>query len=210
MHMTQLVPDCATQMKYNAISDSSFCVLSDQVTVIGVSAKDSETIIKENIVDHSMPKVTFTANFDEVNTLAVDEVNNTLFAGSDNYGDGQVVQYDLSTGQALKNYGCVGVKVVLSSSRVGNLWMFGGFLSCKFTVIDSITRQVVNEPVKTTIKSIHSMTVFKTKEKNKFPKVLLLTFGTSPNYSKNNTDVFDITALLDMYSNLSKIVSSDI
>ena len=142
--MAQLVPDCATQMKYFVLIDSSFCVLSNQSTVIGVSNADRKMIIKHSITDFSEPTVTYTADMDEVFTLGVNELQNVLFAGGSGCDSGgQLLQFDLSTGRAIKTFGQVGIDIIFSRIRVDNLWLFGDLNSSKFAVVDSVSRQVL-------------------------------------------------------------------
>ena len=120
--MTQLVPECATQMGYFVLSDSSFCVLSDQSTVIGVSDAYQNMIIKRSIIDTSGPIVTYTANLGRVYTLAVDEPQSVLFAGGSGCdSDGQLVQYELCAGQVVKAFSRIGMDTVLKSISVNNL-----------------------------------------------------------------------------------------
>ena len=209
--MTEPVFDCATLLKYSCFCDSSFCVLSDQATIIGISYSDRNKIIRQNISDHSVPKVLYTANIGRVNTLAVDEPNNLLFAGSDDYTKGQVVQYDLSTGRAMKNYGSLSIDKVVSSIRLGNLWFFGGFGFSKFTVIDSVTKRIVHGPVKTVIWTIYSMSACSIHSKERDPKTILFTIGIHSNNLDQRTDIFNITGLVKKFSlssaNLSRAIS---
>ena len=202
--MTQLIPECATQMEYFVFTDSNFCVLSDQSTIIGVSKTNQNLIIKQSITGKSELAVTYTANMKYVYTLAANETQNVLFAGG--YGfdsDGQVVQFDLCTGQVVKAFGLVGIGIVLSSLNANNLWIFGSYNTTEFAMIDSVSRQVLGEPVESAISRIYSMTIFKIQEIDNCSKVLLFTIGMFPNYSENRTDVFDITALVTRHLNLS-------
>ena len=203
-HMTQLVPECATQMEYFVTTNSKFCVLSNQSTIIGVSNAYPNMIIKHSITDLSEPVVTFNFITGRVYTLGVNEHQNVLFAGGSGCdSDGQVMQYDLSTGQVVKAIGKGGIGSVQSSISVGNLWFFGGYGSFKLVVVDSVSRQVLGKPVRSAIWTIYSIAVFKIQEMSHSSKVLILTVGLLPNYSKNQTDVFDITALVNKHSNLA-------
>ena len=202
--MTQLVPDCTTQLEYYVMSDSAFCVLSDQSTVIGVSIADNNTIIKQSITGSSESIVTYTTEMERVYTLGVDERQIVLFAGgSDRYFNGQVVQYDLSSGQVIKSFGRLEIGSVMSSIKVNNLWFFGGFRSFKFAVIDSVSRLVLGEPVNSALLMIYSMATYKIQQSDNCPQKLLFTFGSNAFYSEYQTDVFDITALVTRHSNLS-------
>ena len=196
--MAQLAPDCSTRIDYYVFTNSSFCVLSDQSTVVGVSNADQKTIIKHSITDLSEPKVTYTANMEKVLTLGLYERQNVLLAGGYRFdSDGQVVQFDLSTGQVLKAFGQIDVGIVWSSISVGNLWIFGTHELSKFAVIDSVSREALGKPIKSAIWKILSMAVCKIQEENNRSQVLLFIIGFIPDYSENKTDVFDITALMD-------------
>ena len=84
-HMAEVSPEGSTQLKYHCHSNGNFCVLSDQSTVLGVNFIDKTTIFKETISDKSKPIIPFINNNFEVNTIQVDEENNMLFSGEDNY-----------------------------------------------------------------------------------------------------------------------------
>ena len=172
------------------------CVLSDQAIIVGVNQDYSTTIIRENINDRSAPAVVYSANIDTIDTLVVDEPNNMLLAGSQNDYKGQVVQYDLSTGRMVKNYGPIGIGSVQSSARLGNLCMFGGRDSSKFVVIDSATRQAVETPLTTKEWNIVSMTVCSVQKSCSEPKVFLIISGRNPRMFKINLDIVDITGLV--------------
>ena len=193
----EAVPDCASRLGYYYYLDTSFLVMSDQHTLIGVSSVDCKTIFKENVLDKSAPITLYSAGTVYVNTLAIDEPNNVLFAGSSNFGGGQVVQYDLESGRVLRNYGDVKIGRVMSSCTIKNLWVFGSYRAFKLIVIDSINRKVVHEPVATAVYNIFSMTVRNVNSGESSPKVLLFVAGTDSTYSGNCTDVLDITGLFD-------------
>ena len=202
--MTQLVPECVTQMEYYLSGDSSFCVLSNQRTILGVSKTDKKTIIRHSISDFSGMTVTYTANTAGVFTLSINEPQNMLLAGGISCNlVGEVVLYGLSTGQVIKTFGKVNYAPVQSSFKVDNLWFIGFFGSFKFAVIDSVSRQVLGKSVKFGILNIFSMAVCKKLEKHNDSQVLLFTVGDYFRFSENDTDVFDITALVNRHSILS-------
>lgn len=123
-----------------------------------------------------------------------------LFAGCDNFDRGQVIQYDLTTGQVVKNYSQASVNFIRSSIRVGTLWLFGGFKLFNFSVIDSVTRQVMQEPAKPVTEDIYSLTVGSVHRNDRDPKLLLFIVGMDLSNSKPRTDVFDITDLVKQFS----------
>ena len=199
-HVTKPVPDCTTLLKYDFAYDFCSCVLSDQATIVGVGNTDSTTIFKENIADHSVPVVSYAANTGQVNTLVVDEPNDMLFAGSSNHGRGQVMQYDLTTGQAVKNYDQIGIGSIQSSTRIGNIYLFGGFGSYQFAVIDSAIRRVVYNRVSTAIWSICSLETCYVQNKSHEENILLFVTEECSDYTFDRTDVFDITGLVNTLS----------
>ena len=195
-HMAVVAPERVTRFDYLCIFDLSFCVLADQVSVVGVGLADKSTILRENILDASALVVTYSANRDEALTVAPHEKLDSLFAGSCNRERGQVVQYRLSTGQVIKNFGPVGIGLVVSSIRFGNLIMFGGE-SHKFAAIDSVKRQVAGQPVTSAVQSVYSMAICETAKGHDEKRILLFVCGLGANYSNDRTDVFDITGLVE-------------
>ena len=161
-------------------------------------------IIKEKINEICTPIVAYTANNGDVYAVAVNEPNNVLFAGGENFYRGQIVQYELSTGKVLKNYDQVGIGSIWSSTVIGNMWIFAGYKSSKFVVIDSVTKQVFHKPVTTAIDSIYYMTIGKVKHNRHDSKLLLFIVGDDPDFSESKTDVFDITRLANKYSSVLK------
>ena len=189
-------------MQYFVFTDSSFSVLLDQNTVIGVCKAHQNTIIKQSIADFLDEAVTYTTKMRQIFTVAVGEHQNVLFvAGSGS--SGQLVQFELSTGRAIKIFGLVGKGTLKSSINANNLWFFGGHGLSEFAVIDLVSRQVLGNPVRSAVTSIFSMTVCKKLGRNDLSQVLLLTVGAFANYSENQTDMFDITALVNRHSNSS-------
>ena len=200
-HMAELVPDRITKLDFFCFSDSSFFVFSDQATIIGVSKANKETIVKQNIRDHSQPIVAYAANIGLVATFTVVESNNTLFAGLSHHPYNEVVQYDLSTGQVVKNYGYIGFHRVLSGTRVGNLWLFRSGERHQFSVIDPVTKQIVHEPVNTAITDIFCFTTCTLHRSDPERRVLLFVAGQYPNYTDRQcSDIFDVTDIIKKFS----------
>lgn len=199
-----LIPEFRTKLSYYCRTDLNFCVLANQETIIGVSSIDKTKIIKECITDSSAPITTYSSNKATVNTIIADEQNSILLAGCFDTYEGQIIQYDLYSGQVTKNYGLDNIRSAISNVNLGNLIFFGGYGTEKFIVIDSATRQVVHEPVKTAKSPIYSMTIYKTRKKQA-NKVLLFIHGMYSSYSKEKTDIFDITKLVKKYAITSDI-----
>ena len=70
-----------------------------------------------------------------------------------------------------------------------------------------MSRQALGKPVKSAISTINSMAVYKIQEMGNCSQVLLLNVGEFSNYSENQTDTFDITALVKRNSNNRKNMS---
>lgn len=198
-HKASVSPEFVTQLDYFCFNDSSFFVLSDQATLIGVSDTDKTKIIKQNITNPSAPTVTYTASDDQIMTLAVDEAKNRLLAGSNTSAKGLIVQYDLSTGEPVKSYDQIGFAYPMSSIRLDNLYFFGSDEASQFIVIDADSQQMVHQPVSTAIKYIFSMVVCNMTQGLAPEKVMIYVVGEIRDYSDDKTDVFDITDLVKQY-----------
>ena len=189
-----ILPDCKSKNSYVCDTDSNFCVLEDESTVLGVHSKHKSMIIKENIIEHSSSILLYNKNQTTIYTLALHEQNNTFFAGEDFNYKGRIVQYDLETGQMIRNYGSIGVSCVISSARFGRFICFGGLMS-KFVVVDTLTRRIVQGLVQTIIRCIDSIEFFAIFQKKGNFKVLVTVTGWGSDYLKGRSDVFDFTEL---------------
>ena len=171
-------------------------MLSDEATVVGVQLSDNSVITKEYILDKSCPVVTYGAGRSALWTLAVDQQANVLLAGEIDTKNGRVVQYRLGTGEAVHDYGSLGIGAVISNARLGNLCFFGGHQSSSFAVVDTLTQKVLEVPFTTAIKSIHSLAVCTISPNTPDAKAVLAVAGTGVNYSVKLTDMFDVTQLV--------------
>lgn len=199
-HMSEPVTECASQSAYESENDSDFFVLSDEATIIGICKSNCSIVLKQNITDPGQPTITYAAKKSNVTIIAVHEANNALFAGSTKYFEGQLVQFDLTSGQITKQYGDIGISSLKSCTVFNNLCFFGGYNSYKFTVVDLATRQIVHRPVTSATEMINSMTVCKFFNQEAEQKVLLFISGEDSDYSSNRSDVFDITDLVSATS----------
>lgn len=190
---TVVVPDAVSQLEYRCRKDSSFDVLSDEATVVGVQLSNDKAVAKEHITIKSRPVVTYSAGRSKVYTLAVDQHANLLLAGE---SKDRVVQYRLDTGDVTHDYGSLGIGAVLSSARLGKLYFFGGWKSSSFAVIDTLTQQVVQSPVTTAVHAINSLAVWTANPNTLDAKAILAVAGRSIDYSADRTDMFDVTQLV--------------
>ena len=195
-HNAVVAPDAVSELEYFCSKDSAFRVLSDEATVVGVQLSDDKVAAKEHIVDKSCPVVTYTAGTSTVFTLVVDQHANALLAGEETSNQyGRVVQYRLDTGDVAHDYDSLGIGAVLSSARLGNLCFFGGY-PCGFAVINTLTHQVVHQPVKTAVGAIDSLTVWTASPGTPDAKAVLAVAGRLIDYSADCTDMFDVTQLV--------------
>ena len=93
------------------------------------------------------------------------------------------------------DYGDLGIGSVLSSARLGNLCFFGGWKSLSFAVVDTLTQQVVQTPVKTAVYAIDSLAVSIVDPNTPDAKAVLAVAGRTIDYSADRTDMFDVTQL---------------
>ena len=198
-HEGIVAPDAISRLEYFCNRDSSFHVLSDEATVVGVQLTDKKVVSKEHTVDKSCAVVTFSAGKSTFCTLAVHQQVNVLLAGGSENSSGCVNQYRLDTGDMIHNYGNLGIGAVVSSARLGNLCFFGGYKSSSFVVIDALTQQVVQRPVATAVGSISSLAVCTAYTNTPNAKAVLAVAGTGTNYSANRNDLFDVTQLVYRY-----------
>ena len=189
-------PDAVSQLEYKCLNDSSFRVLSDEATVVGVQLSDSKVVAKEHIVNTSRPVVFYSAGKSMVWTLAVDQHADTLLVGENSNQQGRVVQYKLDTGDVVHDYGSLGIGLVMSSTRLGNLCFFGGYDSSSVAVVDTLTHQVVQRPVKTAVGIINSLAVCTVNPNEPDATTVLAVAGRKIDYSADRTDLFDVTQLV--------------
>ena len=165
--------------------------------MVGVQLNDIKVVAKEHIVDKSRSVVTYNAGKNPVWTLLVDQDANVLLAGEPGKNNNDcVVQYRLDTGEVTRKYGSLGIEIVLSSTRLGNLCFFGGYNLSSFAVINILTQQVVLSPVKTAVAIINSLAVCIVNPNTPDAKAVLAMAGEEIDYSANRTDMFDVTQLV--------------
>jgi hypothetical protein len=197
-----LSTDIFSQQKYSLFLTSSFEVLSDQKTIIGVlcNSYNLNIIQRENIENHNESlKIQYKANNSDVNALIVDESRDTLLAGEGNKGQGKVVQYNLSSGEMIKDYGPIGIGKVLCGARMNNFVFFGG-VSGNLRIIDTISKELIMEPIETCIGDVYDLEVCLIDDEED-AKVLISVDGRDQekdDVNQEKTDCFDITNLVPL------------
>lgn len=164
-NLARVLPDCASKFKYICFGLSNFCILSDETTTVGVSKADGKTVLSEDISRERAPVRAYTADTGLVHAVAVDETSCRLFLSSYRNNKGQIVQFDLVTGQVLRNFDSITIGGIISIAQVGNLWLFGGNCSSKYTIINASSRKIVLNSVPTAIQCINLFTIFQKTDK---------------------------------------------
>ena len=191
-------PESVSDLNYfSSKSCSTFYVFADEKTILGVNRIQKNILFKENIVDKSIPIVTYNQNTSQVWTIAVDEINNFLFSGEFNNYNGKVLQFDLETGRVLREYASLGIGSACSTLIYQNLCFVGGFNSNKLAVLDSISRQVAHQTIEIAIGKPSSLTICEIFPDSKDYKILLVATGNGSYYMDERTDVFDVTDLIN-------------
>ena len=116
-------------------------------------------------------------------------------AGESNNLKGKIVQYSLSTGKMLKDYGLLGIESVKTGIKTGKYSFFGGSDS-HLLCIDFDKRQVIKEPQRTEIESISCIDYFLIHQKDKIKKHVIAIVGKVPWKSTIYNDVYDITNII--------------
>ena len=199
-HPATVVPEVDSRFDYFSMSDSNFCVLSDQTTALGVLCARKYAIVKDCLANRAAPIVAYPAGPRTVYTIIADEARNALLAGSLNPDkSGQVVHYDLGTGQTLKNYGPARVPGVFSGTRFQNLCFLSQPRSNVFVVIDTITKSVLHQSTATAIQTILSLAVCRVSDKANAAKAVLLVAGIRTDCSEDRSRLYDVTGLVDRF-----------
>ena len=141
---------------------------------------------------YSFSKRVFGKNAFKISSILVCEKLDTLLAVD---SKSVLVQYDLSTCKVLRNYGNLKIRKVFSNVRIGHLVFFGGNHG-QVRVLRLDTREVLGQPVQTSIGVIFSMNLCIVGERYKERSIVLVVSGLFPNYLGYETDIFDVTGLV--------------
>ena len=165
------------------------------MTIVGTQVNcGKKLIIKENLQESYLNFMTYKGNTHWTNTIFVDEDRDALVTGNEN---GHVIQYSLSTGRLIKKYTSIGIGYVVYFARINNILFFGGWNS-HVRVLNINTREIFNDPFKTSVLYTLSMDlcVIPTPNKTDKYKVLLTTSGQYCTYNDKQSDVLNVTPLL--------------
>ena len=151
-------------------------------TFIGILKRRQNFLISEDL-SRKLIKSAIGNHYRTIYTVIYSKLYNCLFFGC---YEGNLTQFCLSTFKTLKNYKNIGIKMIRSSATYEDYVAIGGSNGC-FIIINIKKRKIISGLKKTAIGYIYSLKFVKMKK-----KLLLLVTGQGPNYSNNNTDVFEI------------------
>ena len=136
----QVVPVYQTKNKFYALFETSFVVLPDGKTIIGVKGYTQNTLITEDITTNKA--VSFGRHKGTIQTLLYEKVTQSLLAGDNR---SCIKQYRRGNSNnhfiLVKDYGDVGIDRVMCSAQVGRLAFFGAS-NYSIVVIDVIDRRL--------------------------------------------------------------------
>ena len=170
--------------------ENNFVVLDDAENIIGVDEGNSSRLILENgsIVEFGEQN----SYLHQILTLAYDKESRSLFSGDKK---GHLVQYKVDTlnqtCDEVKNFGDLGIGVIISSSRFMEFVFFGGSTK-KVRVLNLSTGELLPGHIETSIKEIYSLQVCV----KSLEQIYLAVSGGFPDYSNDKTDLFDLSGFL--------------
>lgn len=182
---------------YHAELENQFAVLSDHKSVVGVDAEDQSLLVVEDVTDELSFKC-IGSHSEKITTVVANMDQDCLLVGE--HG-GIAVQYQLANGawEVEKHYGNVKIGNIMSSTALGNLAVLGGNKN-RIRLVDLGAREFVDTPQETAIELIYSPRLCLVAR-----SVILTVGGLTPNYSKNRSDLFDVTNAYDKFNLLDVI-----
>lgn len=177
------------------ICESSFAVTADEEHVFGISSEnDQKAVVMEPLSDagnNSEPKEIITQDTCICAVILLEKAR-TLLVGDE---DGRVTQYRLDANSLScrleRTYQVPDFEYVCAGLVLGHLVVFGGSSDTVF-VIDAKKQEVLGGQYSTAIREIYSLRAVSLSSR----RTLLAVSGANADYSRNSTDILDITALL--------------
>lgn len=170
---------------YHVKFENHFTILSDNNTIVGVDSEEQNLLMMEDITD----EITHTCigtHQEQIKTISINESRDRIIIGEH---DGHATQYQMTDGywSIEKEYGYIQVGKIMSSTIFGNLAVIGGNKN-KIRLIDLKKKEFVEKPIETAIELVYSPHLCLDSR-----SVILTVGGLTPNYSKNKSDLFDVT-----------------
>ena len=194
---TNIEPINTTLSKFGVKYENQFVVLEDAKHVIGVDQKDGNNLIIENVETGKADTFQCGDPFSYFNeTLLYDENTGSLCSGI-NYGGLYKYKVNIASKscERVKDYGNPKIGCLYSSYRFMNFVFFGGY-ERKIRVLDLSTGDLLPGHLKTAIWYIYSLQVCV----NNNDKIYLTVSGGITDYSDYETDLLDLTDLIQVDS----------
>lgn len=174
---------------YHVQFENHFTILSDNNTIIAVDAEEQNLVMMEDITDE-ISHTCIGTHQEKIKTISINENRDRVLVGEH---DGHLTQYRMVDHfwSIEKEYGNVQVGNIMSSTIFGNLAVVGGNKN-KIRLVDLEKKEFVESPIETAIELIYSPQLCLDSR-----SVILTIGGLTPNYSKNKTDLFDVTNAFD-------------
>ena len=180
---------------YSNFFKNQFCLLANGKTVIGHFGdllKTEDITRKEirGIIDQKESENTTMIFNQNLNSLLVGVRNGCLFQyGRNLFGDFK----------KQKEYGKVGVGVIIASDWSGNFAVVGG-RNGKISLIDMTKREVIAKGITTAIGEVFSLQFCRVSRNQMY----LAVGGKNNDYSNSKTDFFDVSGLFNLRGNLRR------
>ena len=196
-----IVPQNISFEKYHCFYENSFQVLSNEQTLVSVKDSNKSTILLEDIEsdDPDYMPVSLTSNSSVVNVIIKSEELKAIWAGD---SQGHLVQYDLTSGELVKDFGNLQIGKILSGTILGSIAVFGG---CHFLrVVSAKKREVLGVPLKSTIAEICSLHFCLVNDDSLENDLILLSISGFINSA--NTKISEIINLTQL---MTKLINND-
>ena len=161
--------------------------------MLGSSHTSEQIVVKEAIASQSTPIMLYGAGSTQIGTVAVHESNHLLFVAEKYTNTDRLVQYDLSSGQALKQYQREEFNYLMSSVISENTFFIGGYFHGEPVIVNSVTRKIAHRPVDTAVKIMLDLETINLVESQPNRKTILIVVEYDTIYSAGETDMFDLT-----------------
>ena len=192
--VSSIEPIYTSSSQFGVEFENLFVVLDDAKHVIGVDPTDAGKLILENLENGKADRFGWSQSscYKYITTVVFDGKTGSLYCGNNQH---QIHKYKVDTARKsckkVKDFGDLGMGLIISSHRFIHFIFFGGNWG-KIRVLDLSTGEFLPGHLETSIWNIQSLQVC-VKSNN---QIYLAVSGNEPVYSKNKTDLFDVTGLL--------------
>ena len=139
--LAELSDQHSTKLNSWAFAENSFNVSQEEDFVLFIENNGEglkNQIVLENILTHKITRFPRVHSSNISNLILLEHYNTCFSAGF----DGVVVQYNITTGDVIQNYGDLGIYDINAASYVNNIVAFGGQSEFKF--IHALRKEIVH------------------------------------------------------------------